>query len=79
MDTKQFEALLTDPSVLQEVLGNFEGAHAFGVSRFPDEGEPQLTLYVDFEDDSRFAKSITRHGETIQIIIKTGFKAPVPL
>ena len=79
MDSKRLQALLVDPSVLWEVLGNFEGAHAFGISRFPDEGEPQLTLHVECDDDSRFAKSITRHGETIRIIVKTDFKAPVPL
>ena len=77
MNKKQFETLTSDPSVLREVLGDYDGPYALGISRYPAEDAiGQFTLYVDHIRGRAFPKFIKRYGRVIEIKVFPGFKAP---
>ena len=79
MTKKQVDDLLTDVSVLQEIIpDNYDGPYGLGIHSYSnDDGHPELHLHVDSDEGLVIPDSIERHGQKVVIKVKTGFKQPV--
>ena len=74
MNDQQLAAALQRPEVHRQLLGDYRGAYALGVTRAQD----RLALLLRVENDvpGHVPSQITIEGEVVPVIVHGGFRAP---
>ncbi len=79
MDVERLAKLVGKPEVHRQLLGNYRGAYALGVTQLPHEQKAALSLSVESETADEFPREVELDGERVQVMIQTKWTAPRPL
>ena len=80
MDTETLSNFLETPAAHSLILAGYQGAYSLGVGEDPSWGHaPVLILHIEGRQPNSFPDKIDLDGETVPVIVKTGFVAPQPL
>ena len=79
VEQERLARLLEQPEVQQRILGDYEGAYALGLTSSPDHGKLAIRVRIEGTDPSVIPDQVDLEGETVPVLVHTGFKAPVPL
>jgi hypothetical protein len=78
MEVETLGRLVVQPDVHREVLAGYTGRYSLGIGKSAVGQDPVLVLHVE-ADAGRFPKQIERNGETVPVVVKTGFIEPQAL
>ncbi|MFP3604663.1 hypothetical protein [Paraburkholderia sp. SIMBA_053] len=78
MEVEALGRLVVQPDVHQEVLAGYTGPYSLGVGKSAGGRQAVLILQVE-KDAGRFPKHIERDGETVPVVVKTGYVEPQAL
>jgi hypothetical protein len=73
----ELESLLDQPETYRQLLGEYSGPVSLGVSVDDDTGEPVFLLRVASADVVR-RRELEVDGHKIKVIVRPGYRAPVP-
>jgi hypothetical protein len=79
VEQERLACLLEQPEVQQRILGDYNGAYALGLVPSSDPGKVAIRVRIEGTDPSVIPNQVDLEGETVPILVHTGFKAPVPL
>ncbi len=80
MHQARLAALIAQPEVHKQILGDYRGSYSLGLTLNPENrNELAIRVRIEGEDSNGIARQVTLEGDTIPIIVSTNFKAPVPL
>lgn len=79
MEQERLARLIEKPEVQRRILGDYDGAYALGLTSSPDQGKLAIRVRIEGTDPSVIPDQVDLEGETVPILVHTGFKAPVPL
>jgi len=75
MDVKQLTSWVDQPETHQQILGDYTGSYALGVTDNP----PAFLLRVAPADVSRFPAMVTINGVEVPVVVRGNFVPPVPV
>lgn len=79
MDAARLAAEVERPALHRTVLGRFRGPYSLGVGRDEGSAGPVLLLMVPEDVKQPFPAAVTVAGESVPVVVRRDFKAPVPL
>jgi hypothetical protein len=80
MKEERLARLIEQPEVQQLILGDYEGSYALGLTSNPQEhGKLVIRVRIEGTDPTVIPDQVDLEGETIPILVATGFTPPVPL
>ncbi len=80
MDADRLASLLEQPAVQRQILKQYEGGYSIGVIASPaNPAGLAIRVRIESQDDSQIARHLVVDGETIPVLVHTGFKLPKPL
>jgi len=78
VNLKSLQGLMNSPDVHRAVLCDYAGPYSLGIGQDKD-NEPVLILQVPDASLQNFPSEISVRGETVPVVVKSGFQLPVPL
>lgn len=79
MDATRLAAEVERPALHHALLGRFKGPYSLGVGRDETSSAPVLLLMVAEDVKQPFPAEVTIGGESVPVVVRRDFKAPVPL
>jgi len=79
MHSQTLQSYLGHPDVHRTVLAGYEGPYSLGVGKDPRWPDPVLVLQVGDASQQNFPAEIKLGEENVPIVVRSGFKVPVPL
>ncbi len=73
----ELESVLDQPEIYRQLLGEYAGPVSLGVSVDENTGEPCFLLRVGNADVVR-QRELDVDGHKIKVIVRPGYRAPVP-
>lgn len=73
----ELESLLDQPETYEQLLGDYAGPMSLGVSVDETTGEQCLLLRVADADVVR-RRELDVHGHVVRVIVRSGYRQPVP-
>jgi hypothetical protein len=79
VDLKSLQGLVNRPDIHRAVLSNYDGPYSLGIGQDKDSQDPVLVLQVPDASIQHFPTEISVRGESVPVVVKSGFQIPVPL
>ncbi len=77
MDAKELSRFVALRETHAKVLGGYRGKYSLGVGQDPSRGRgPVLVLSVQLHDDAAFPSEVQVNGETVPVVVRTGYQSP---
>ena len=79
MDADRLADLIERPEIQRQVLQEYEGGYSIGLTANPlNPAELAIRVRIEAPDAAQIPKHLVLDGETIPILVHTGFKLPEP-
>ncbi len=79
MDLKYLQGLVNRPDIHRAILSNYVGPYSLGIGQGKDAQDWVLVLHVPDARIQRFPSEINILGQSVPVVVKSGFQVPVPL
>ncbi len=79
MDLKYLQGLVNRPDIHRAVLSNYVGPYSLGIGQGKDDQDLVLVLEVPDARVHHFPSEIDVLGQSVPVVVKSGFQVPVPL
>jgi hypothetical protein len=79
VDLKYLQSLVNRPDIHRAVLSNYVGPYSLGIGQGKDAQDLVLVLQVPDARVQHFPSEINVLGQSVPVVVKSGFQAPVPL
>lgn len=79
MDLKSLQSIVNRPDTHRAVLSDYAGPYSLGIGQDQDSKEPVLVLQVPDASVQNFPSKISIRGESVPVVVQSGFRIPVPL
>jgi len=78
MNLEKLAANLDRPEIHRQLLGDYAGAYALGITK-SDDGQSALLLRVEGNGPENIPAEVLLHDEKVPVIVKKDFKRPEKL
>lgn len=80
MSALQLSRTIRQPALVRQLIGDYRGAYSLGIGQDPENpSQAAIVLQTENADPSKFLDHIQLDNCSIRIIVRQGFRPPVPL